>query len=395
MSQERQKFYEQHRSIFSWYDADEYACFEVLPVAPELTAAIQQASEAVWRVLVQAGEIMKRLDDDALVAFGYPPESLKTMRATTQPPFIARCDFAVTSEGIYLLECNAEVATFIVETFRMNGLVATHLGYEDVNEQAESVLKRELNLYLKIAAAYIGKAPEDCRIAFAALSQAAEDIGTVEYLRSLCQYPAVFCPIEQIEMDNLGAYDSHNQPIDLIYRVYPTEWMIEDHDPVSGVSLWGALEPLLRERRVALINPVSAFVLQNKALLALITEVWGNPSDDLLTQIVQQHFLPTFMQPTLAPPYVAKPTFGREGKEVEIVQDSESTLYYASADYAALPKVFQKYIQMPSIQHQGKIHSLQFSCFLMNGIAAGVGVRIGDTVIGNTSKFLPIGYRND
>ncbi len=387
----RSQFYEQYQHCFSWYDTDEYACFDVLPVSSENIQAIRQAAEDVWRVLVAAGEFMKTFDDETLLAYGYPIETLDLIRTSSQPPFIARCDFAVTKTGIYLLECNAEVATFVVETFKMNDLVAQHFGRAGVNTDAESILRRELNHYIEVAAHSIGKRPEDCRIVFSALSQAIEDIGTVEYLRSLCDYDAHFCAIEFLSMDEDGIYDQTGEPVDLIYRVYPTEWMIEDADPVSGIGLWDYLEPLVFDRKVALINPISSFVLQNKAVLALITEAWGNQIDHPLSAIVQQHFLPTAMTPdSISVPYVGKPTFGREGQEVEIVKEAGAVLYNASAEYAVFPKIYQKYVDLPTVELEGELATLQLSCFLMNGVAAGISARVGDAVIGNLSKFLPV-----
>jgi glutathionylspermidine synthase len=174
MTVARSQFYEQYQHCFSWYNigAEEYACFDVLPIASEQIQAIRNAAEAVWRVMVEAGELMKTYDDETLLAYGYPLETLDLIRTSSQPPFIARCDFAVTEDGIYLLECNAEVATFVVETFKMNDLVAQHFGKTGVNADAEAILRRELNQYLGIAANSIGKRPEDCRIVFSALSQA-------------------------------------------------------------------------------------------------------------------------------------------------------------------------------------------------------------------------------
>jgi len=388
----RTEFYAQFKHQFNWYDADGYACFDVHPIEPETVQAIQQAATDVWQVLCQAGEIMRSLDDETLLYFGYPPETFDLIRTTTQPPFIARCDFAVTPNGIYLLECNAEVATFIVETFQVNGWVANYFDYQDPNEGAEAILSEELNRYLEVAATYINKPLADCRIVFCALSEADEDVGTVEYLRSLCSVPTHFCPIEQLAIDDGAVYDQLDQPVDIIYRVYPTEWMVEDKDPVSGTALWNCLEPLLFHRKVALINPLSAFILQNKALLAFITEKWYGNRTDPVAEIVHRYFLPTFMHATqLMPPYVAKPTYGREGKEVEIIHNEERTIYNAAEDYATLPKVYQQYVDLPTIHLDEEEWTLQYSCFLVNGKAIGVAARIGKRVISNLSHFLPIG----
>lgn len=392
MTLSRKEFYEKYKDTFKWYDTEQYACYDVLTVSPQTVENVKQTASKVWQILLQAGEVMKTLDDSTLLEFGYPPETFRLIRSTTQPPFIARCDFAVTDDNIYLLECNAEVATFVVETFKINGIVANHFGKEDPNKRAEKILKHELNKYLTVAANYIGKSPKDCHIIFAALSQADEDIGTVEYLRSLCFYESAFCPIESITMDDKRIYDRADRPVDIIYRLYPTEWMVEDKDPNLGVSLWDYLEPLVFSRKAALINPISSFVIQNKSLMALITQLglkfFGEGS---LT--VCSHFLPTFItESKIRPPFVSKPTWGREGKEIKIFKTKKEVIYNPSAEYSNLPKVYQKYVDLPTVNVEGKTYNLQFSCFLINGIAVGVAARVGEKILNNTSIFLPIGY---
>ncbi len=392
MNLTRKEFYEQYKDIFSWYDTDDFACYDVLTVAPELIEKIKQASVSVWEILLQAAEIMKQLDEQTLIDFDYPPETLRLIKTTTQPPFIARCDFAINNEQIYLLECNAEVATFIVETFKMNGIVANHFGKEDPNQKGEILLKTELNKYIEVAANYLGKIPEECQIIFSALSHADEDTSTVEYLRSLCNYKSSFCPIESMTMDENQVYDQFNRKVDIIYRLYPTEWMVEDKDPNLDVYIWDYLEPLLYSQKVALINPVSSFVIQNKALMALITEL---ELDSTLKENLPgySHFLPTFMHRSqISYPFVAKPTWGREGKEVNIYKHIGEVINNPASEYIHLSKIYQKYIDLPQINIQNEPHVLQFSCFLINGIPGGIGARIGKDLITDTSKFLPIGY---
>ncbi|MBD1216287.1 MAG: glutathionylspermidine synthase family protein [Aphanizomenon flos-aquae Clear-A1] len=385
----RKEFYDQYKDIFSWYDADDYACYDVLTIPLETIEKIKQASVNVWAILLQAADVMKSLDIQTLLDFDYPSETLRLIQNCTQQPFIARCDFAISNDNIYLLECNAEVATFIVETFKINGIVANHFGKTDPNKNGENILRKELNKYIEIAADYVGKSPQQCHIIFAALSQANEDIGTVEYLRSLCYYKSAYCPIESITMDENYVYDQMDQKVDIIYRLYPTEWMVEDKDPNLNVSLWDYLEPLVNSKKVALINPISSFVIQNKALMALITEL------ELDENNVNgySHFLPTFMDKSeISYPFVEKPTWGREGKEVTIFKGEGDIINNPSAEYSHLVKVYQQYVNLPLIDIQDDTYTLQLSCFLINGIPEGVGARIGKDLITNTSKFLPIGY---
>jgi glutathionylspermidine synthase len=402
MGLSRQEFYQPQAQWFSWYDDDAYACFDLLPVQPSLVAALEQSAAAVWQVLNQAALALRGLGDETLLAYGYPPETWDLIRTTTQPPFLARCDFAVTPDGIYLLECNADVTTFIVETFKINGLVADQFGHQDPNLHSEAILKRELHRYLQTIAADLGKPLSDCHVVFTALANASEDWGTASYLQSRCPNSASLCPIEQLTLDDMGLYDQHQQPIDILYRLYPTDWLVGDRDPQTGESLWQQLEPLLFTKKVELINPISGFVLQNKALLAFIHHYWGrqlheaNDSEITLNPMierVQQHFLPTFLAAhALPPPYVAKPIYGRAGAEIDLVTAAQSTTYHPAAAYADLPKVYQQYVELPTTRVEQQEYTVQYSCFLVNGIPTGVGARIGDRIIGSTCRFLPLGY---
>jgi glutathionylspermidine synthase len=405
---QRQAFFETYHDRFSWYDLEAprsdsatgdrvYACYDVLSITLELVTAIEKATVDCWQILVAAGSEVRSRSDSELIALGYLPETLDLLRDTVQPPFIGRCDFAVTDRGIFMLECNAEVATFLVETFEMNGLVATQFGQQDPNAQSKTILQQELNAYLdRIIPELLGKAPEDCRIAFSAIGNAAEDIGTAKYLCELCHYPAEVVPIEQFQLDETGVYNRAGQPIDVIYRIYPTEWMVLDRDPITQTSLWEILEPLIFDRKVALINPVSSMLLQNKSLLASITTLaqqghWSAEEQ----KIIDRHFLLTTLDETaIAPPYVSKPTFGREGNEVRIVEDSilgNTELFNPSAEYASFQKVHQQYVQLPTIDLQDDTYTLQISCFVINGKATGIAARIGDRVITNHAYFLAIG----
>ena len=343
---------------------------------------------------------MRSKSSSELIELGYFPETLDLLQETTQPPFIGRCDFAVTPEGIFMLECNAEVATFLVETFEMNGLIANHFDVSDPNVQSKAILKQELNAYLdRIIPDLLGKSPEDCLIAFCAIGDAAEDVGTANYLCKLCDYPAKVIAIETLEFDETGVYDRDGNTVDVIYRIYPTEWMLLDRDSATQMSLWEILEPLIFDRKVALINPVSSMLMQNKSILATITQLAQQDKfTPELQAIVDRHFLPTtFDETAIAAPYVSKPTFGREGSEVCIVdtQKSDAELFNPSAEYASFPKVHQQYVELPTIDLDDETYTLQLSCFVINGKATGVAARIGDRVIADNSYFLAIGLEDE
>ena len=70
-----------------------------------------------------------------------------------------------------------------------------------------------------------------------------------------------------------GLYDDKGEKIDVLYRqTYPIEHLILDEDPVSKERVGQLLMKLVKEKELAIINPPSAFLLQSKAIMALI---WG------------------------------------------------------------------------------------------------------------------------
>lgn len=68
-------------------------------------------------------------------------------------------------------------------------------------------------------------------------------------------------------------------------------------------------------------------------VMALITE-FGNDFFTNYGLVNFSHFLPTFMeQDKIKPDYVAKPTWGREGREIEIIKGAGETVNNPDPEY--------------------------------------------------------------
>ncbi|MGH2511036.1 MAG: glutathionylspermidine synthase family protein, partial [Ktedonobacteraceae bacterium] len=201
-------------------------------------------------------------------------------------------------------------------------------------------------------------------------------------------------------------YTAQGERIDVLYKLYPTEYLIED-EAEDGTAVGLALLALVRKRRLMIINPPSAFVLQSKALLALL---WTMHLEHhpLFTpqehQWIAQYVLPTYFQdadaasqPLLQGRYVIKPVYGREGASItlrdkdEIIEQSEDNLY------STQQMIYQQYVQLPTtvIQtEEGDAEvSLVHNCFVVAGAPSAIGVRASHKLIfDDTSYFLPIYY---
>lgn len=156
-------------------------------------------------------------------------------------------------------------------------------------------------------------------------------------------------------------------------------------------------------KKLAIINPPSAFLLQNKAVQAVI---WGlhENGDDFFTEEehkwIAQYFLPTYLEadPFLLDqlPYVKKPIFGREGDTVQIFGASGNLLLEEQhKTYCDIPSIYQKYIELPHTNYfseKGKQNGHKLiGSFLINGMPSAIGFRVGGEITNNLSCYLPAG----
>src|SRR5207247_435116 len=140
---------------------------------------------------------------------------------------------------------------------------------------------------------------------------------------------------------------------------------------------------LVRQHRLALINPPSAFLLQSKAVQAI---VWGLHEANLYFtadehRLIQRHMLPTYMDPVFhEEKYVIKPVYGSQGDTISVVDPKKGeTWRSATSTYAGQPMVYQQYVEMPlmdAMTEDGprRLRALT-TCFLIAGEPAGIGMR--------------------
>jgi glutathionylspermidine synthase len=153
-----------------------------------------------------------------------------------------------------------------------------------------------------------------------------------------------------------------------------------------------------------MINPISAFLLQSKAVQAVI---WGMMELDHPyfsneeKQWIAHYFLPTYLEedPFLKSglKYVKKPSFGREGDTVSIFQGTKKLHEDRNKTYAKSLPVYQKFIDLPTQKIKTingiKDGKILIGSFLINGEACGIGLRAGQQITDNNAYFLPVGLK--
>ncbi|WP_431026996.1 glutathionylspermidine synthase family protein [Lysinibacillus sp. LZ02] len=398
----RRQFYEKIEGFWADLYEEEYALYDMALLTEAEVAHIRLVSERIGSIFFKMGSLLRKVTDETLLDMGFSKETLSFIRLKTlsAESVISRLDLIPYGDSYKCIEMNADTPTFIKELFFINGMVCKEFGVENPNEGMEPLLRKAVHDSL-----YGSTNKKSPHIVFTAHEDHIEDYETVLYLQHSVR-SSKFTPLHQLHIQKgVGLFDEEGKKIDVLYRqTFPIENLIldEDHDG-NPIGLW--LLELVEQKKLAIINPPSAFLLQNKVVQAVI---WGLHEEqhpfftEQEHQWIDDYFLPTyleadvFLQKGLA--YVKKPAFGREGDTVEIF-DQAGQLMHANRQrsYSAYTPVYQQYIEHPTIpfrSEKGKQEgNLLLGSFLLNGKAAAIGYRVGGRITNNLSYYLPVGVK--
>ncbi|MBM7703871.1 glutathionylspermidine synthase family protein [Metabacillus iocasae] len=415
----RQSFYQSIEHF--WHDLyeTEYALYDLKEETDDVICRIRSAANRVGHLFFKTAHLLRQLNDDTLRSLGFPNESLSFIRFQLfqWESVIARLDFVVTDSDIKLLELNADTPTFIKETFHVNHHVCHHFGFGNPNEGEEQQLAEALKHAIFQAYNTLNRTTYP-NVVFSSHGDHEEDKWTAMYLMKLSHVHAKYVPLDKLrvvsesiyEGNELlieeGLYDSDGERVDVLYRqTYPIEHLMDDKDPYTHEKVGQLLMKWVEEKKLVMLNPPSAFLLQSKAVQALI---WGlfEEKHPYFTEEehswISTYFLPTYLdaEPFLHKQhsFVKKPSFGREGDTVEIYNgDGVKIGEDKQKTYKASLPIFQQFISLPThtIQtEQGEKRAhFMYGCFLLNGKASAIGVRAGNQITDNASYFLPIGRK--
>lgn len=399
---ERQQFYGQIEQFWADLYDEEYALYDIYEVTEEEVEKIRLATERTGKIYFKMAHLLRNVSDEALLEMGYPEETLHFLRLKTleAESVIARFDF-IPHNGTYkCIELNADTPTFIKELFFVNERICRVFAMENPNAEMEQMLKDSVQQSVA-QSTFSPKA----HIVFTAHEQNIEDYYTALYLMQFVP-EAKFTPLHQLQIQRgVGLFDEDGKRIDILYRqTFPIENLIQDENEAKNrIGLW--LLELIEQDLLMVINPPSAFLLQNKAVQAVI---WGLHEEGNVFFSAEEHewiaeyFLPTYLEesPFLEKGlrYVRKPVFGREGDTVEIFEaDGQLLREEAQKSYLQYTKVYQQYIEQPKTTFQSEkgkqTGEMLVGSFLISGKPGAIGLRIGGMITNNLSYYLPIGTK--
>lgn len=404
----RERLYGPLRSVFSWdrLAGVEYGLAGIHYVNHEFRKEIALATEALGKIFAKTVYAVQTADESLLQLLGIPEEAYSTGRILVKPEMvtvIGRFDFINSVEGLKMIEFNSDTPTSVVEAFFVNQKACTFFGSRSINEGLEGQIKEA---FLTILQSYkeLGYATDS--IVFSALGWHDEDRDTVRYLLDQSGLSATFVALDDLRIsdDRLCALiDEKLVPIDVWYRLHALEILAEETDERDQYPTGAHVLDLVAKRKLAIINPPSAFVAQSKALQSLIWNLhevgeFYTPKEH---KLIEKYMLPTYMENRFENkfPYVTKPVFGREGGAVSIFgADGLVVERDKDASYWDQPMVYQKRVEMEEIEcntENGLFRgNLLWGSFLVGGKASAISARIGGRITGNLAYFLPTGLNS-
>jgi glutathionylspermidine synthase len=410
--EKRKLFFEKIPDYWADMYGQEYSLYDVHPIKHTFVEETKVFAKRVGQIFWKTAELLrtKEIADQTLLEMGYPKETIDFIRLDTlqSKTVIGRLD-SVNVNGVHkVIEFNADTPTFIYELFKINGQVCKDFGLTDPNDGQLARLKKAVNQAILSSCRYL-ETPHMPNIVFTSHQESIEDRNTVLFLKSLTDIPTQYLALDQLRIiEGEALIDTEGNKIDVLYRqTFPIENLILDEDPDTNEKVGLQLLQLVREKKLALINPPSAFLLQNKAVMAIIWGLYEEGSPFFTEEEhewIGTHFLPTYLE---ADPfmkskemYVKKPVFGREGDTVEIHGPSgDKVIEDKNKSYQHYDSVFQKYVELPttSFQTEGGIKEghMMVGTFLVDGEPSAFGFRVGNKITDNLSYFLPVGTKKN
>lgn len=305
--------------------------------------------------------------------------------------YLCRFDFIYDKKNqtYKCIEFNSDTPTGLLETGMVNSVINDY--YDSLNP---SIVEKQLvNMWNKVRSDYN---IENEMIHFSALGDNQEDRLTVEYsqLHGFNKGMTKFTALEDIGVSQDQFVDQDDLPIKNWFKLFPVEyWELEDE------IFSKPLKDLIKNDEIKVINPISAFLTQNKLFYALMwsqtyKNIFNLSEDDI--NIIRKYCLPTYNNKEdikHIKNYVEKPVFGREGNCVTIFENNQPVFkdveHEFTAHYENQPMIYQEYIEMPDLtvetwdgSYTGK-HLI--GSYMIGGEWSGLFNRIGHKITGNLS----------
>ena len=368
--------------------ADRYPAHTAQAFPDSFYEELRTASRGLFHVFCKAAAVFRDAPDDFARAMDMPEELLPYLRTPNVfglPTWLARFDYVLDEAGrIRMVEINADTPCFIIESYYANAVAAEYFEKGNPNAGATAQLRVFLS---HVWERCVGDADEDAPFVFSCFDDYPEDLATTLFLQRLMQ-------------------EGHPQADIRFLSFYDMEIDAEEDEPLGAMFL-----DLYKEGKFAMMNPPEAIVLQNKSFMALVHALaaerrFFSPEECAL---IERYLVPSYFEDDFGAladgAYIRKEIWGREGRNVRVVQKNGGHTRTAVEKYVenydeivcrtSRKAMYQDFIRQPQFRHTvdsgTKDGYLTLSCFILLGEPSAVGARFSpEEIAGTEAYFVPL-----
>ena len=335
----------------------------------EIERDLEAATDELYALCLELASRAVR-DERMLARLGVPEASWDAVAASwhaSDPSLYGRFDLCYGGDGpAKLLEFNGDTPTSLYEAavFQWHWLEAG---------RASGWLPREADQFTSLHEALIARWRvmwPGRRLHFAAMDNV-EDRGTVDYLADTAVQAGR--AVAALGVADIGLRDGRfvdlaGDPIDVLFKLYPWEWLVRDpFGRSAGMS------------RVRMVEPAWKMMLSSKGILPLLWD-FAPRHPNLLAAVFEGEG----SSAALGSSWVRKPVHSREGANIDIVEAGATTAR-TGGPYAG-PAVLQALHPLPDFGGMRPV----VGSWIVGDRACGIGIREdAGAITGNRSRFLP------
>lgn len=329
---------------------------------------IEAATETLYDLFLKAGDKIAA-NPEMLDVFGIPAYCHKAIKAAwrNEPPALnyGRFDLGYDGHGEpKLFEFNCDTPTSMLEAAVIQWEWKEEV-FPDL-DQFNSLHERLIGRWAQLRPRLPG-----LQLWFTHTADPShEDTITTTYMRDLATQAGIethAVVIDELGLDSTGRLvDQDDQLVSAIFKLYPWEWIVNE--------AYG--EEIVRHLPETLwIEPIWKMIWSNKAILQVLWTLFPDHPNLLESSIIKER---------IGGSYVAKPFLAREGANIEVVERGE-TIARSAGDYQQGLTMYQ---QLYPLRDFGNGYPVLGS-WVVDGQAAGMGIREDGLITGNKARFVP------
>ncbi|WP_338080642.1 glutathionylspermidine synthase family protein [Cohnella luojiensis] len=400
----------------------EYCLPSLLLYSPDEARRIAEAAEWVNRIYDKTLRFAQRYlpDDFFLEYLGIPASLIPTARIEVPFHGVSRQDWIVNGGRLKCIENNSDTPSGIPEAAWLSGALIEQ--YAEFFGNPSQGMRRSIQEAFRQLLDHYRELGLDDTIALSCYDWHMEDKYNTRYLMEAVRelgYRVIYVPLERLEIVPEDGLYADGVRIDVLYRLYPLEYLVYDREEASDFPIGEELLRLVGQGKLGLINPAQSIITQSKGFMAL---VWSLYERNRLTEeaigftlfgkeeltAIESYLLPTYFEKSVfeatGAPYVSKGYWGREGKGVTLFdsagnkevpsepkgeEDPEVLDYYENQ-----PKVYQLRCEMEAVRvptEMGEYSGYVLTgAYVIGGRFAGLLPRIGEAVTGIWRIIVPL-----